>query len=178
MNSTVHNSSGSTKTSASKDALHDVVYSLSFSIAILLVLVIISYISYKCNRSMLSSPLPTGTNYPNTENQTNDHEFFTIPSIGGLNEATLLNYPKLLYSQAKSYRGDQQDSSIDASGCSICLVDYKNTDMLRLLPDCGHIFHLECIDPWLKLHPTCPICRSSPVPTPLAQVVPLSIQQN
>ncbi|CAH2040846.1 unnamed protein product [Thlaspi arvense] len=55
-----------------------------------------------------------------------------------------------------------------ATCCSICLADYKGSDTLRLLPDCGHLFHLKCVDPWLRLHPTCPVCRTSPVPTPMS----------
>ncbi|CAK9183900.1 unnamed protein product, partial [Ilex paraguariensis] len=81
----------------------------------------------------------------------------------GLDEATILTYPKLLYSEAKLHKG-----FADTSGCSICLADYVDANMLRQLPDCGHLFHPACIDPWLRLHPTCPICRNSPVPTPLA----------
>ncbi|XP_019261485.1 PREDICTED: RING-H2 finger protein ATL70-like [Nicotiana attenuata] len=88
----------------------------------------------------------------------------------GLDEETLLSYPKLLYSEAKV---NHKDST--ATCCSICLADYKNSDMLRLLPDCGHLFHLKCVDPWLRLNPTCPVCRTSPLPipqtTPLAEVV-------
>lgn len=26
---------------------------------------------------------------------------------------------------------------------------------------CGHIFHTECIDPWLKTNKKCPICSTS-----------------
>ncbi|OWM64081.1 RING-H2 finger protein ATL70-like [Punica granatum] len=76
----------------------------------------------------------------------------------GINEATLSSYPKLSYSKAKHERGGE---SI-ASGCSICLVDYKESDMLRSLPRCGHMFHVKCVDPWLRMHSTCPICRTSP----------------
>ncbi|XP_030941639.1 putative RING-H2 finger protein ATL71 [Quercus lobata] len=71
----------------------------------------------------------------------------------GLDEATLDKYPKLIYAQAKLHK-DKANST--TSCCSICLADYKDTDVLRDLPDCGHLFHLECVDSWLKLHATCP----------------------
>ena len=76
----------------------------------------------------------------------------------GLDEATLRNYPKLIYAQAKLHKGNSVSSC-----CSICLGDYKDTDVLRLLPDCGHLFHLKCVDSWLRLHATCPLCRKSPL---------------
>ncbi|MCL7033550.1 hypothetical protein MKW94_028189 [Papaver nudicaule] len=91
----------------------------------------------------------------------------------GLDEATLETYPKLLYSEAKL---QTKHTTSDGSCCSICLADYKSTDVTRLLPDCGHFFHQKCVDPWLLQHPTCPICRASPLPTPqttpLANVMP------
>ncbi|XP_061362302.1 RING-H2 finger protein ATL70-like [Gastrolobium bilobum] len=69
------------------------------------------------------------------------------------------SYPKLLYSEVEKNKDGY-------SSCSICLGDYKETDMLRLLPDCGHLYHHDCVDPWLRLHSTCPICRKSLVQTP------------
>ncbi|CAI9097570.1 OLC1v1034032C1 [Oldenlandia corymbosa var. corymbosa] len=83
------------------------------------------------------------------------------------------NSQQILYSEAKLKNKDST-----ATCCSICLADYKNSDTLRVLPDCSHLFHLKCVDPWLRLHPTCPVCRTSPLPTPLstplAEVVPLA----
>ena len=82
----------------------------------------------------------------------------------GLDEATLDKYPKLIYAQAKQHKNKANST---ASCCSICLADYKDTDVLRDLPDCGHLFHLECVDSWLKLHATCPVCRNSPPAKPV-----------
>ncbi|KAG6709913.1 hypothetical protein I3843_06G147900 [Carya illinoinensis] len=95
-----------------------------------------------------------------------DHHQNSIETLElGLDEATLRNYPKLIYAQAKLHRG--ADSTSTASSCSICLADYKDTDVLRLLPQCGHLFHLKCVDSWLRLHASCPVCRNSP----LAEVI-------
>ena len=44
--------------------------------------------------------------------------------------------------------------------CSICLTNYQENDLLKLLP-CTHRFHSNCIDPWLSLNNSCPVCRSS-----------------
>lgn len=84
-------------------------------------------------------------------------------------------YPKVVYSEVK------KAGCSTSCSCSICLEDYDDTDMLRLLPQCGHLFHLACIDPWLLVQPTCPVCRSSPVApsspiisTPLAEVAALA----
>ncbi|KAK7274613.1 hypothetical protein RIF29_15709 [Crotalaria pallida] len=43
--------------------------------------------------------------------------------------------------------------------CVICLADYKEQELLRIIPKCGHSFHLACIDLWLKKQSTCPVCR-------------------
>jgi hypothetical protein len=45
------------------------------------------------------------------------------------------------------------------SSCSICLSDYQQGEELRYLP-CNHVFHSECILPWLKTNKTCPMCKA------------------
>jgi len=42
--------------------------------------------------------------------------------------------------------------------CSVCWEDFKLDEMVNQL-QCEHIFHNECITPWLELHATCPVCR-------------------
>mmetsp|Transcript_30893 Transcript_30893/g.49984 ORF Transcript_30893/g.49984 Transcript_30893/m.49984 type:complete len:241 (+) Transcript_30893:164-886(+) len=51
---------------------------------------------------------------------------------------------------------ETQDS--DDNTCSICINDYQVNEELRALP-CAHVFHRDCIDPWLKGKPTCPLCK-------------------
>uniref|UniRef100_J3KXL7 RING-type E3 ubiquitin transferase n=1 Tax=Oryza brachyantha TaxID=4533 RepID=J3KXL7_ORYBR len=31
---------------------------------------------------------------------------------------------------------------------------------VRELPNCGHVFHVECVDAWLRSRTTCPLCRA------------------
>ncbi|XP_057531775.1 E3 ubiquitin-protein ligase RING1-like isoform X2 [Amaranthus tricolor] len=50
-------------------------------------------------------------------------------------------------------------SSTEDSQCSICLGEYQEKEILRIMPKCSHSFHLSCIDPWLMKQPTCPVCR-------------------
>ncbi|TGO33222.1 hypothetical protein BHYA_0259g00040 [Botrytis hyacinthi] len=49
--------------------------------------------------------------------------------------------------------------------CPVCLDDFKNgTTLIRELP-CGHIFHPECIDPFLGNNSSlCPMCKKSVLP--------------
>lgn len=45
--------------------------------------------------------------------------------------------------------------------CAICIEDMESTTLVRGLT-CGHIFHPECIDPWLLTKQArCPLCKRS-----------------
>ena len=56
------------------------------------------------------------------------------------------------FSKLKTFENNQEQS------CSICLDSLKNKKVTEL--KCQHIFHNECIHPWLtKQSVKCPICR-------------------
>ncbi|XP_020589754.1 RING-H2 finger protein ATL39-like [Phalaenopsis equestris] len=59
---------------------------------------------------------------------------------------------------AMKYCHEASCSKEDAQ-CSICLGEYQDKEMLRVMPICHHNFHLICIDVWLQMQSTCPICR-------------------
>lgn len=60
-------------------------------------------------------------------------------------------------------------ASVDANlQCMVCFEDYKLDEKVRELP-CSHLYHSICIVPWLELHGTCPVCRSSVDPATASQ---------
>ncbi|KAG6478683.1 hypothetical protein ZIOFF_062127 [Zingiber officinale] len=46
----------------------------------------------------------------------------------------------------------------DESQCSVCLDSFETGVIGKTMP-CRHIYHKECILPWLELHNSCPVCR-------------------
>jgi hypothetical protein len=50
--------------------------------------------------------------------------------------------------------------SHERENCAVCLELYSNNDIIRILP-CRHEFHKNCVDPWLKLKQTCPLCKNN-----------------
>jgi hypothetical protein len=46
--------------------------------------------------------------------------------------------------------------------CSICLEEFEDGEMVRLLPHCSHGFHTDCILPWLtERQGCCPMCKTN-----------------
>ncbi|KAH7296991.1 hypothetical protein KP509_26G047900 [Ceratopteris richardii] len=46
----------------------------------------------------------------------------------------------------------------ESPSCCICLSRYEEGVVLRELP-CSHTFHMTCIDKWLRMRATCPLCN-------------------
>lgn len=64
--------------------------------------------------------------------------------------------------KTKTYRQPKPwcDSSqpVEADNCAVCLEPFNNNQCLRVLP-CLHEYHRDCVDPWLLLQHTCPLCK-------------------
>nr|GEX05128.1 putative RING-H2 finger protein ATL21A [Tanacetum cinerariifolium] len=93
------------------------------------------------------------TNNPNV-----NEEVTAPPRINGLDQGTIESYTKFVLGESKRLPGH------DDAVCPICLSEYDVKETVRCIPECLHCFHAECIDEWLKMNGTCPICRNSPSP--------------
>lgn len=49
--------------------------------------------------------------------------------------------------------------------CAVCLYEFEGGEEIRWLRNCKHIFHRDCLDPWMDQdQKTCPLCRTPFVP--------------
>ena len=47
---------------------------------------------------------------------------------------------------------------VNGNPCPVCQEEFKAKDTGKELK-CKHLFHKDCIEPWLNMHRTCPCCR-------------------
>ncbi|CAK7340764.1 unnamed protein product [Dovyalis caffra] len=73
----------------------------------------------------------------------------------GLDAAVIETFPTLIYSVVKGLKIGK-----GALECAVCLNEFEDEETLRLIPNCDHVFHPDCIDAWLESHTTCPVCRA------------------
>jgi hypothetical protein len=92
----------------------------------------------------------------------------------GLAKSVVDTLPTFAYA-SNGVEGGHDLESGSSKLCSVCLEDLEDGEMVRQLPTCKHLFHVDCIDMWLHSHSTCPVCRCdlSPPRTTIAKVAEL-----
>ncbi|KAK8945437.1 RING-H2 finger protein ATL16 [Platanthera guangdongensis] len=74
--------------------------------------------------------------------------------LHGLDELAIQGIPTF------RYRRGQPSDELSSNECPVCLNEFKEEERVRQLPNCLHVFHIDCIDAWLSMHANCPLCRS------------------
>ncbi|KAG6389229.1 hypothetical protein SASPL_150691 [Salvia splendens] len=130
---------------------------------------LIGLICYACGmiralnlRSSLNSNLP----------MTISDQSPVIRSVSGLDGPTIQSYPTTVLGESR-----RLPKANDVC-CPICLSDYQPRETLRSIPECNHYFHADCLDEWLKLNGSCPLCRNSPVSSVATPCFSLSVSSS
>lgn len=155
-------------------------YGIATAVGILVLVSTIMLASYACVRAKggardrrRSSTTPGGASSGAGAASRPEPEVVLV--VGGLDAPTIESYPKFVFSGSGRATGGHQGGGT----CSICLGEYAAGEVLRRMPDCKHCFHAGCVDEWLRVSATCPMCRQSPGPsplaTPLSELIPLAV---
>lgn len=76
----------------------------------------------------------------------------------GLDESSIKALHVTVYSAVK-------EGDLDEEQCTICRCEFEKDHSVKVLP-CQHVFHPDCIDPWLRINKKCPICSREAKQTP------------
>ncbi|XP_040992882.1 putative RING-H2 finger protein ATL69 [Juglans microcarpa x Juglans regia] len=163
-------------------------YGIAIAVSILVLISTIMFASYACVRVKANGRSDTYSNNGGDNDDTNVHRsdrqstartsMVPVIVVMGLDGSIIESYPKTVLGESRRL------PTPNHGPCSICLSDYLPKDTIRCIPDCHHCFHANCIDEWLRMSATCPLCRTSPAPsatpsptplaTPLSELAPLA----
>lgn len=77
--------------------------------------------------------------------------------LNGMKEEDIQRLPCVPFDQTQAFAKQRQQEG-DEVECSVCLSKLESTEIVREF-SCGHCFHKDCIDSWLKMSQQCPVCR-------------------
>lgn len=121
--------------------------------------VVCVFLFHLYTRWLRSSQRGGGGRRPATAGRSHRRREEETPALrGGLDPSVLKTIPVIAFG-AKEVKEEVE--------CSVCLSLVCEGEKGKVLPQCNHWFHGDCIDMWFQSHSTCPLCRNpvSEIPT-------------
>ncbi|CAN6457594.1 unnamed protein product [Victoria cruziana] len=81
---------------------------------------------------------------------------FDVSGTKGMSSDSITKLPEFVVGRKRSAGAG---AGGDQAPCCICLQELREGDSARRLPKCRHRFHVGCIDRWLTIDGSCPVCR-------------------
>ncbi|GMJ09195.1 hypothetical protein HRI_004588700 [Hibiscus trionum] len=78
----------------------------------------------------------------------------SVVASKGLDPSVIETIPTFIYSHIA------KDDQFSPLACAVCLSEFEKDERARVLPNCKHTFHVDCIDMWFFSHSSCPLCRA------------------
>ncbi|XP_043694030.1 RING-H2 finger protein ATL40-like [Telopea speciosissima] len=146
-----------------------VVLTLILSLLIAITLVVLLYLAAWCLLKRSTARRRSRINQLINEatiNRTHPQE----PPNSGLNQLAIDSLPVFAYKQLILLLNNQHEDYKNGGSreCAVCLSLFQDEEMIKLLQNCKHFFHVDCINVWLRSNTTCPICRCNTTTQPPA----------
>ncbi|KAJ7539311.1 hypothetical protein O6H91_11G086700 [Diphasiastrum complanatum] len=106
--------------------------------------------------------------FPNSFQRANSNDLSAVRLvIMELRQSSLIervSIDKVPVIEFTSQQGSSTQLGTFGTECTICLSEFEEGEMISMLPNCCHAFHLPCIDMWLVSNVSCPTCRNNLLP--------------
>ncbi|KAJ3127112.1 hypothetical protein HK098_006809 [Nowakowskiella sp. JEL0407] len=146
---------------------------------IVFVLIVACYCCYRrMRRNRLQSNGPVQISLQTIPNSAPNAKTLPVLTTSQLDLIAIKKYSEVPKRSGTFKDADSDDKEklriTSSNACSVCLDGFNDVDDVRLLPECSHLFHKDCIDEWL-LHRSC-YCPNCRLDTRVALGIPVAEQ--
>ena len=79
----------------------------------------------------------------------------------GVSKEAMATLKRFAYGDDCGTRAEKQkEDDDDDECCAVCRLGFEFGDPCLGLPQCGHAYHAECLEPWLAENKSCPLCKT------------------